>query len=80
MTDDIEMKDVDPPPGFDPEVGCSGYNLNLVRAPGEGAPGSNSLVTEQENRMLDDDTQSRAPGSRQPGSERNTGWPITNWK
>ena len=59
--DDIEMKEVNPPLGFDHEVGCSGYNLTLVLAPGKEAPGSNLPVTKQENRMLDDDT--RAPGS-----------------
>ena len=78
--DDVEMRDVNPPPGFDLEVGCSGYELNLVRASDEGAPGSNSLVTEQENKMLDEDTQPRAPGSGQLGSDRNTSQPITNWK
>ena len=72
------MRDVDPHLGFDLEVGRSGYNLNLVQAPGEDAPGSNSPVTEQENQMLDDDT--RAPGSGWPGSEGNAGRPITNRK
>ena len=61
MMEDVEMRDVGPPPGFDPEVGCSSCNLTLVQAPGEEALGSNLLVTEQENRMLDDNTQ--APGS-----------------
>ena len=28
--DDVEMRDVNPPLGFDPEVGCSGYDHNLV--------------------------------------------------
>ena len=61
--DDVEMQDVNPPPGFDPEVGRTGYDHNLVWASDEGAPGSNSPVTEQEDRMLDEDTQPKAPGT-----------------
>ena len=78
--DDVEMQDVNPPPGLDPEVGRTGYDYNLVQASDEGAPGSNSPVTEHEDRMLDEDTQPKAPGTRRPGSDRNAGWPITNWK
>ena len=44
--DDIEMRDINAPPGFDLEVGCSGYNPNLVWLCYEEAPGSNSPVTE----------------------------------
>ena len=62
--DDIEMKDINAPPGFDPEVGCSGYDLNLVWASDKRVLGSNSPVMEREDKMLDEDTQSRAPGSR----------------
>ena len=61
--DDVEMKDVNPPLGFDLEVGCSRYDLNLVWASDEGAPGSNSPVMEWEDKMLDEDTQPRALGS-----------------
>ena len=61
--DDVEMRDINAPPGFDPEVGCSRYDLNLVRLHDEGAPGSNSPVTEWEDQMLDENTQSRALGS-----------------
>ena len=61
--DDVEMQDVNPPPGFDPEVGRTGYDHNLVWASDEGAPGFNSPVTEQEDRMLDEDTQPKAPGT-----------------
>ena len=43
--DDVEMKDINAPLGFDPEVGHPGYNHNLVRVSDEGAPGSNSPVT-----------------------------------
>ena len=60
--DDIEMRDIKAPPGFDPEVGRSGYNPNLVRPCDEEALGSNSPVMEQENQMLDGDNQSRAMG------------------
>ena len=62
--DDIEMRDTNVPLGFDPEVGHSGYNLNLVWLCDEGALGSNSPVMEWEDQMLDGDNQSRAPGSR----------------
>ena len=78
--DDVEMRDINAPPGFDPEVGCSGYNHNLVRASDERAPGSNSLVMEREDKMLDEDTQSRAPGSGRLGSDGNASRPITNQK
>ena len=71
--DNIEMRDINAPPGFDPEVGCSGYNPNLVQLCDEEAPGSNSPVMEWEDQMLDGDNQSRAPGSGRPGSDRNTG-------
>ena len=61
--DDVEMWDMNPPPHFDPEVGCTRYDHNLVWALDEAAPGSNSLVMEREDRMLDEDNQSRAPGT-----------------
>ena len=78
--DDVEMQDVNPPPGFDPEVGWTGYNNNLVRVSGERALGPNSLVTECEERMLDKDDQLKAPGNGRPGSDGNTSRPITNQK
>ena len=62
--DDVEMQDMNPPPGFDLEVGRTRYDHNLVWASDEGAPGSISPVTEQEDRMLDEDTQPKAPGTR----------------
>ena len=62
--DVIEMRDINAPVGFKLEVGCSGYNPNLVWPCDEEAPGSNSPVTEWEDQMLDGDNQSRAPGSR----------------
>ena len=78
--DNIEMRDIKAPPGFDLEVGRSGYNPNLVQPCDEEALGSNSPVTEREDQMLDRDNQSRAPGSRRPGSDGNAGQPITNRK
>ena len=48
--DNVEMQDINAPPGFDPEVGRSGYDHNLVRASDEGALGSNSLVMEWRTR------------------------------
>ena len=71
--DDIEMRDIKAPLGFNPEVGCFGYNPNLVRPRDEEAQGSNSPMTEWEDQMLDKDNQSRAPESRRPGSDRNAG-------
>ena len=62
---DIEMQESQPPPGFEPEVSRSGYDVNLVRSnPTE--PGSTSPVTVMENEMLDGAT-SRTPGASQPG-------------
>ena len=64
---DVEMQESHPPPGFEPEVSRSGYDVNLVRVnPTE--PGSTSPVTARENEMLDRVT-SRTPGA---------GWPGTN--
>ena len=57
---DVEMQESHPPPGFEPEVSRSGYDVNLVRSnPTE--PGSTSPVTARENEMLDRAT-SRTPG------------------
>ena len=78
--DDVEMRDVNPPPGFDLEVGHTRYDHNLVRASDEGAPGSNSPVTECEDRMLNEDNQPKAPGTRRLGSDGNVSRPITNRK
>ena len=63
---DVEMQESHPPPGFEPEVSRSGYDVNLVRLnPTE--PGSTSLVTARENEMLDGAT-SRTPGAGRPGT------------
>ena len=55
----VEMQESHPPPGFEPEVSRSGYDVNLVHSnPTE--PGSTSLVMAMENEMLDGAT-SRTP-------------------
>ena len=64
---DVEMQELHPPPGFEPEVSKSGYDVNLVRSnPTE--PGSTSQVTARENKMLDGAT-SRTPGAGWPGTK-----------
>ena len=62
----VEMQESHPPPGFEPEVSRSGYDVNLVCSnPTE--PGSTSPVTARENEMLDGAT-SRTPGAGRPGT------------
>ena len=64
---DMEMQDVRPPPGFEPEVVKAGYDINLVRSD-QPEPGSSSPVTAREDRMLDvEESQPRAPGNGRPG-------------
>ena len=64
---DVEMQDVWPPRGFEPEVVKAGYNINLVRS-GQPKPGSSSPVTAGEDRMLDvEESQPRAPGNGRLG-------------
>ena len=64
---DVEMQDVRPPPGFEPEVVKAGYDVNLVCLD-QPEPGSSSPVTAGEDRMLDvDESQPRAPGNGRPG-------------
>ena len=64
---DVEMQDVWPPPGFEPEVIKAGYDVNLVRSD-QPKPGSSSQVTAGEDRMLDvEESQPRAPGNGRPG-------------
>ena len=78
---DMEMQDVNAPPGFEPEFGRSGYDVNLVQHSDNTALGSISLVMAQENQMLDEgSTQTKAPGTGRPGTEENPGRPITNKK
>ena len=67
ICDDVEMQDVWPPQGFEPEVIKAGYDVNLVRS-GQPEPGSSSPVTAGEDRMLDvEESQPRAPGNGRPG-------------
>ena len=67
VCDDVEMQDVRPPPGFEPEVVKAGYDVNLVRS-GQPELGSSSPVTAGEDRMLDvEESQPRAPGNGRPG-------------
>ena len=78
---DMEMEDVNAPPGFEPKFGCSGYDVNLVQHLDNTAPGSIFPVTAQENQMLDEEsTQTKAPGMGRLGTEENPGRPITNKK
>ena len=68
---DVEMRESHSPPGFEPEVSRSGYDVNLVRTnPTE--PGSASRVTVGEDKMLDG-ANSRTPGAGQPGTDENPG-------
>ena len=73
---DIEMQESHPPPGFEPKVSRSGYDVNLVRAnPTE--LGSTSPVTVRENEMLDEAT-SRTPGAGWPGTHEGPGCTENN--
>ena len=64
---DVEMQDIRPPPGFEPEVTKAGYDVNLVCSD-QAEPGSSSPVTAREDRMLDvEEGQPRAPGNGWPG-------------
>ena len=64
---DVEMQDVQPPPGFEPKVVKAGYNVNLVRSD-QPELGSSSPVMAGKDRMLDvEENQPRAPGNGRPG-------------
>ena len=64
---DVEMQDVWPPPGFEPEVVKARYNVNLVHLD-QSELGSSSPVMAGEDRMLDvEESQPRAPGNGRPG-------------
>ena len=68
---DVEMQESHPPPGFEPKVSRSGYDVNLVHSdPTE--PGSTSPVMARENKMLDGAT-SRTPGAGRPGTNEDPG-------
>ena len=78
---DVEMEDINAPLGFEPEVGRSGYDINLVQHLDNTAPGSISPVMAQENQMLDEESiQTKAPGMGRLGTEENPSHPITNKK
>ena len=78
---DMEMRDINAPPGFEPEFSHLGYDVNLVRHSDNAALGSISPVTAQENQMLDEGSaQTKAPGMGRLGMEENPGHPITNKK
>ena len=67
---DVEMQESHSPPGFEPEVSRSGYDVNLVHTnPSE--PGSASLVTAGEDKMLDEVAISRTPGAGRLGTDEN---------
>ena len=58
---DMEMQDVRPPPGFEPEVVKAGCDINLVCSD-QPEPGSSSPVTAGEDQMLDvEKSHPRAP-------------------
>ena len=64
---DVEMQDIRPPPGFEPEVTKAGYDVNLVRSD-QPEQGSSSPVMAGEDRMLDvEESQPKAPGNGWPG-------------
>ena len=71
---DMEMQESRPPPGFEPEVGKVGYDVNLVRSASI-EQGSTSPVTASENQMLDgaDGVTSRTPGAGQPCTNEDPG-------
>ena len=69
---DVEMQESHSPPGFEPEVSRSRYDVNLVRTnPTE--LGSASPVTAGEDKMLDEGANSRTPGAGQLGTDGNPG-------
>ena len=72
---DVEMQESNSPRGFEPEVSKSGYDVNLVRMDPTGL-GSASLVTVGEDKMLDEEVQSKAPRTGWPGNDENPGCPV----
>ena len=65
------------PLGFEPKVGHMGYDPNLVWASEDTGLGSVSPVTAREDRMLDKEPQTKAPGMGRPGPDENPSRPIT---
>ena len=69
---DVEMQESHAPSGFEPEVSRSGYDVNLVHTnPTE--PGSASPVMAREDKMLDEEANSRTPGTGRSGTDENPG-------
>ena len=66
----VEMQESNSPPGFEPKVSRSGYDVNLVRTDPTGL-GSASPVMAGEDKMLDEEVHSKAPGAGQPGNDEN---------
>ena len=67
----VEMQESHSPPGFEPEVTRSRYDVNLVRTnPTE--PGLASPVMAWEDKMLDEAV-SRTPGAGRLGTDENSG-------
>ena len=73
---DVEMQESHPPPGFEPEVSRSGYDVNLVCS-NPTKLGSTSPVTARENEMLDGAT-SRTPGAGRLGTNEDPGCTENN--
>ena len=68
---DVEMQESQPPPGFEPEVSRSGYDVNLVCSDCAEL-GSTSPVMAMEIQMLDG-ASSRTPGAGRPGTKEDPG-------
>ena len=77
QSEDVRMLEADPPPGFELEFSCIGFDHNLVRASENTGLGSNFLVTAREDWMLDEDPQTKAPGTGRLGLNENPGCSIT---
>ena len=73
----VEMQESNSPPGFEPEVSKSGYDVNLVRTDPTG-PGSASPVMAGEDKMLDEEVLSKAPGAGRLGNDDNPDRPGDN--
>ena len=64
------MQESNSPVDFEPEVSKSGYDVNLVRTD-PARLGLASPVTAVEDKMLDKEVQSRAPGAGRLGNDDN---------
>ena len=68
---DVEMQESQPPPGFEPEVSRSGYDVKLVCS-NLTELGSTSPVMAMENQMLDG-ASFRTPDAGRPGTKEDPG-------